>query len=199
MPEHDRQLLQRMHAGNRPAATEFVREWYPRVQRWVAAATSADNVEDYTQAVFLHLAEDGWRRLFQWKGLFAEETDNPQSLAAFLRTTTRRKVIDLNRADDPDWLEILGPGELPDDGSRSSQPQTIQAREQFKLAFRACFARLQRKDQRMLIMRLEGASDEEIGEKFGRSKDSVRQRRAQAYKTLRECLAIRAPGQFGDD
>jgi hypothetical protein len=70
-----------MHAGDRHAATEFVGEWYPRVQRWVAAATSADKIEDYTQAVFLHLAEDGWRRLFQWKGVFAEGTDNPQSLA----------------------------------------------------------------------------------------------------------------------
>ena len=188
-----------MHAGDRRAATEFVREWYSRVEGWVAAATSVENIEDYTQAVFLHLAEDGWHRLFQWNGLFAEATDNPQSLASFLKTTTRHKVIDLYRADHPDWLEIHNPGELPDDGNRSSKPQIIQAREQFKLAFRACFARLQRKDQRMLIMRLEGASDEEIGEKFGRSKDSVRQRRAQAYKKLRECLAIRAPGQFGDD
>jgi RNA polymerase sigma factor (sigma-70 family) len=188
-----------MHAGDRHAATEFVGEWYPRIQRWVAAATSAEDIEDYTQAVFLHLAEDGWRRLFQWKGLFAEATDNPQSLASFLKTTTRRKVIDLYRADHPDWLEFLGPDQLPDDGGRARQPQTVQAREQFKLAFRDCFARLQRKDQRMLIMRLKNFTDEEIGEKFGRSKDSVRQRRAQAYKTLRECLAIRAPGQFGDD
>ena len=188
-----------MHAGDRRAAAELVHEWYPRVERWVAAATSADNIEDYTQAVFLHLAEDGWRRLFQWKGLFAEATDNPQSLASFLRTATRRKVIDLYRADHPDWLEVLGPEQLPEDRSRGSQPQNLQAREQFKLAFRACFARLQRKDQRMLIMRLQEFTDEEIGEKFGRSKDSVRQRRAQAYRKMRECLALRAPGQFGDD
>ena len=188
-----------MHAGDRRVAAEFVREWYPRVEGWVDDVTSPDNVEDYTQAVFLHLAEDGWRRLFQWKGLSAEATDNPQSLASFLKTVTRRKVIDLYRADHPDGLEILGQEHIPEDGSGASQPHITQARELFKLAFRACFARLQRKDQRMLVMRLKGFADEEIGEKFGRSTASVRQRRAQAYKKLRECLAIRAPGQFGDD
>ena len=45
-----------MHAGDRRAATEFVREWYPRVEGWVVRATSVDDIEDYNQAVFLHFA-----------------------------------------------------------------------------------------------------------------------------------------------
>ena len=197
MPERDRQLLKRIHAGERRAEEEFVREWYPRIAGWVAQATSADKVEDYTQAVMLHLADPGWRPLLRWQGLEANDTDNPNSLAAFLRTVTRRKVIDLYRADHPERFEPLGPDEIPaDDGD---QPQRLKAREQFKLAFRSCFARLQRKDQRMLIMRLQERSDEEIAEKFGRSKDSVRQRRSAAYKLLRKCLAALAPGQFGDE
>ena len=199
MPDHDRQLLRQIHAGNRAAATEFVREWYPHVQRWVATATSVENIEDYTQAVFLHLAEAGWRRLFQWKGLFAEETDNPQSLASFLKTVTRRKVVDLYRVDHPDWLEIKDPDNMPERGSGTDQPHVLQAREQFKLAFRACFATLQRKDQRMLAMRLHGHKDAEIATKFGRSRAAVRQRRVHAYRVLRDCMARRAPGQFGDD
>lgn len=188
-----------MLAGDSHAATEFVREWYPHVERWVATATSVENIEDYTQAVFLHLAEAGWRRLFQWKGLFADETDNPQSLASFLKTVTRRKVVDLYRADHPDWLEIKHPDDMPERGSRTDQPHVLQAREQFKLAFRACFATLQRKDQRMLAMRLHGRKDAEIATKFGRSQAAVRQRRVHAYRVLRDCMARRAPGQFGDD
>lgn len=197
MPEHDRQILRRLHAGDTRAPQEFARDWYSRIERWVEQMTSPEQVKDYTQAVFLYLAEDGWRRLLSWKGLEAEAIDNPQSLAAFLHTVTRRRVIDLYRADHPERFENLGPDDLPDD--ESNQPQRLQAREQFKLAFRSCFARLQRKDQRMLIMRLNERSDEEIAEKFGRSTDSVRQRRSVAYRALRKCLALLAPGQFGND
>ena len=92
----DRHLIRNILAGDQVAANEFVQRWHRQITAWVNQRANQNLVEDYVQEVWIHLAENGWSRLAQWQGLY-DDTENPNSLGAFLKTVTRYKVIDLHR------------------------------------------------------------------------------------------------------
>ena len=184
-----------MQGGYPEAFGEFAGAWYPRIVEWIAPRTSRDKVMDYAQEVWIHLTKDGCRNLIRWRGLYVEGDGNPHSLAAYLKTITVRKVIDLHKADNRHWLDF---GDPPEIESGESPLETIED-EQIKIGFRDCFRQLPRLDKRMLIMKWNGRSDEAIGQFYRKTANNIRQRRYQMILKLRECLSVKLPAYFGHD
>jgi len=184
-----------MQEGDPGAFQEFARTWYPRIVEWIAPRTSHDKVMDYAQEVWVHLTKDGCRNLIGWRGLYVEGDSNPHSLAAYLKTVTVRKVIDLHKADNKHWLDF---GDPPDIKSGENPPETIED-DQIRIGFRECFSELPRLDKRMLIMKWNGRSDEAIGQFYRKTANNIRQRRYQMILKLRECLSVKLPAYFGHD
>ena len=189
-----------MQDGYPEAFHDFARAWYPRIVKWVRARTSEDKVMDYSQAIWIYLTEDSCRRLLRWRGYYAVGRANPNSLAAYLKKVTARRVIDLYRADNKHWLDF---GDVPDiiddDGQLGNNPLDTVEGEQIKVGFRGCFGELQRRDQRMLIMRWNGMSDTAIAGRYRMVANNVRQRRYQMVQRLRECLSHKLPAYFSHD
>lgn len=195
MCEEDRQLIQRMQHGEQDAFHQFARAWYPRIVRWVAARTDRDHVSDYAQEIWIRLTEDGCRRLLAWNGYYAEGVVDPNSLAAYLKQITVRRVVDLYRADNKQWLDF---GDTPDIRSDETPLDRLEG-EQIKSIFRVCFSQLPRLDKRMLIMKWNGRGDQAIGQLFRKTANAVRQRRHQMILRLRECLSDKLPAYFSHD
>ena len=200
MTERTRQLIRGMQEQDPTAFDEFARAWYPRIVNWVSTRTSPDKVEDYAQSVWLHLTEDGCRRLLRWGGLYADTAGNPHSFDGYLKRITQRKVIDLHRIDNKQWLDYGDPPEVIDrDGRLGVDPLDEVEGEQIKRVFRACFGQLQIRDKKMLIMKWSGRSDDAIGRRFQMLANNVRQRCHQMVRKLRACLSAKLPAYFNND
>ncbi len=188
-----------MQEGNPAAFDYFAETWYRKIVRWVGQQTSRDKVMDYAQGIWIHLTEDGCKRLLKWNGLYDDRGGNPHSFAAFLKTITHSKVSDLHDVDVKPWLQFGDPDDIY--GGRGSEDDPLQPvqGEQIKGAFRDCFAELPPRDQKMLIMKWNGRPDEDIARLFRMTANNVRQRRYQMVRKLRECLSAKLPAYFSND
>ncbi len=197
MPEANRQLIKRMQEGNPHAFHEFADAWYPQIVEWVKARTTPDKVMDYAQEVWIHLTKNGCHNLLQWHGLYQDTYGNPHSLAAYLKTITIHKVIDLHDKDNKRWLDF---GEdanvVDDDGQLGPNPPDRVEGEQIKVQFRHCFSLLPGRDKRMLLLKWNDQADEDLGARYFTTANNVRQRRFQMVKRLRECLSGKLPAYF---
>jgi RNA polymerase sigma factor (sigma-70 family) len=188
-----------MQEGDPAAFHYFANSWYPKIVIWVARRTTPDKVMDYAQGVWVHLTEDGCKQLLKWNGLYDDRGGNPDSFAGYLKRITDFKVTDLYRADVKPWMQFGDPDDIYGDRrSKDDQLESVQG-EQIKGVFRECFARLPRRDQKMLIMKWNGRSDEDIAPFFGMTANNVRQRRYQMILRLRECLSRKLPAHFSND
>lgn len=189
-----------MQDQNPAAFNEFAATWYPRILHWVAQGTSRDKVMDYAQSVWIHLTEDGCRRLLGWNGLYVNTDSNPDNLAGYLKQITNRKVIDLHRIDKRQRLDYGDyPEFIDEDGRLGKNPLDTVEGEQIKKEFRACFGLLPPKDRKMLIMTWSGRPDSAIASRFGMLANNVRQRRYQMVNKIRECLSEKLPAYFRHD
>lgn len=186
-----------MQEGDYAAFQRFSEHWYPEIIKWVAARTTRDRVMDYAQGVWVHLTEDGCRRLLMWDGLTQEIGGNPDHFAGFLKTVTNNKVTELHRADRRPWLDYGDPEEVYRGRESDHDLLNTVEGEQIKGEFRDCFGELPRQDKRMLIMKWNGRADEVIGQFFRKTANNVRQRRYQMIRRLRDCLSRKLPGYFG--
>ena len=189
-----------MQNGDSGAFQKFARAWYPEIVRWIAARTSGDKVEDYAQEVWIHLTKDGCHNLLLWRGLYATGPVHPNSLAAFLKTITVHRVASLHNADYKHWLDFGDDANVVDeDGQLGRNPSDPLEGEQIKVHFRECFGFLPRLDKRMLIMKWNGRSDNDIARLFRMTANNVRQRRHQMVKRIRECLSDKLPAYFSSE
>jgi DNA-directed RNA polymerase specialized sigma24 family protein len=189
-----------MQDGEPSAFSEFAHAWYPRIVGWVRTRTSSDKVNDYANEVWIHLTRDGCRNLLKWRGFLVEGEVNPNSLTAFIKTITARRVASLYKVDNKEWLDFGDDEEFIDDDGQLGRnpPDTIEG-EHIKVQFRHCFGLLPSRDKRMLIMKWNERSDSDIATLFRMNANNVRQRRYQMVKRLRECLSDRLPGYFSSE
>ena len=83
----DQALVAGLVAGHPRAARAFLERFGPLVRNLAMGEFRCDEAEarDLLQDLYLHLCEDGWRRLRLWSG--------QGSLAGYLRTTAKRLLL----------------------------------------------------------------------------------------------------------
>ena len=176
--EAQRQLVRRLLDGDSAAGHEFLREWAPRIKVWVRRATSADNVDDYSQEVLAYLCQDTWSALSNWKGLYSDDEWNPNSLEAYLRTTTRRTVIDLWRADQRQLPEGGEYWDIVDEnGAMGRNPVDTYCETQEAETIRVLIEHLSPRDRNLLHLWLQGEPDRHTARLLRMTENNVRQRR----------------------
>jgi len=195
----ERQFIRDLAAGDRAAADEFVRFWYPQIKSWIAGRASPSKVEDYAQEVWQHLIKDEWRVLLQWKGLYDDAVWHPRSLAAFLRQITINKVRDLQRAEQRQLPHAMDPVDIIDvDGPLGTDPMVQADRAHLEAAFLSCISRFNDQDQNLLRMWWEGYTGAETGAELGMTPNNVYQRRSYLFRQLSGCLVEKLSEHFRD-
>ena len=198
MSEADRQSVRQLLTGDHAGVHQFVRTWQPRIARWIAQSNPPMIVEDYTQEILCHLAADGWRRLRAWRGLYSG-TYNPNSLAAYIKIMTIRKMITLQRADRKQLPGAGDPFDIVDDESLLGlNPLESAEGERLMVAISACLNVFKRKDRNLLVMWRQGHKDRHTARILQTNENNVRQRRRYLLKKLRVCLIEKLPGYFSD-
>jgi RNA polymerase sigma factor (sigma-70 family) len=183
--EAQRQLIRGLLDGHSAAGHEFLREWAPRIKVWIRSATSADNVDDYSQEILLYLCQDNWSVLSNWNGLFSDDDWSPHSLEAYLRTITRRKVIDLWRADQRQLPEGGEYREVVDEyGVIGRNPERASVESQQQEIVRHLIEQLSVRDKKLLILWMQGEPDRHTARLLRMTENNVRQRRHYLLKRL---------------
>ena len=182
---------------DRAAADEFVYTWHRRIKSWVAVQTATENVDDYVQEVWRHLAEKGWRRLLRWQGLTAGGAVNPNSLAAYLKTITRNRVADLKEADKNHIPSTIMPDDLPAPRrSLGMNPEHETERSVVLAGGEACLDNFKARDRVMLTMWALGYEDKAIAETLGLDPTKSKNQRTYLIFKLRLCLKRKFPDLF---
>ncbi|TDC58943.1 sigma-70 family RNA polymerase sigma factor [Micromonospora sp. KC207] len=170
--------------GDEAAWTELVRRYTPLVVAVIRAhGMSRADAADVNQTVWLRLVE----RL--------DQVRDPEALAAWLATTTRRECYRLSRLDrrsrpvDPydDALDVRN-GSLMD----AAAPDEALLRAERRQALREGFAQLPSRCQELLALLTADppVSYREIGERLGMPVGSIGPTQARCLRKLRTCRAL---------
>lgn len=178
MRDAQRQLVGQLLTGDRAAEGEFLCEWGPLIKAWVRRSTSSDNVEDYSQEILIDLSEDKWSTLSAWNGLYSDEAWSPNSLKAYLRRITHRKVIDLWRADQRQLPEGGEYQEIVDEQSALGRnPEQAHSDAQEQQIIHLLIEQLPPRDKNLLHLWLQGEPDQHTARMLQMTDNNVRQRR----------------------
>ena len=198
MYDDERQLIFGVASGDERATEYFIQEWHPRIFRWIYRHSWLRPVDDVAQDVWYHLLENGWQRLLDWDGLYADNWHR-HSLESYLRRITINKARDIERRSQrrlPSAEKVL---EVVDEGPVGTDPEVLAERARVREIFDGCFQRVQERDQVNLVMWQEGRTDNEIAESLGITPNNAAQRRYQALRRLRDCLRDRMPEYLRND
>jgi RNA polymerase sigma factor (sigma-70 family) len=189
----ERQKIRRILAGNRRAAEEFVEDWAADVKRWVAWRAPDDEVDDYCQFAWEHLATSGWSALSGWPGLDNDDAANRRHLAAYLRVVVNNKVTDLWRRS---RNEPASGEEYLDDLFQTSSDN---AEWDHRLAeVERALATLSDPDRELLLLSAEGYKYAEIAAQLNMTPNNVGVRLNFLRGRLRERFIERLPEDFHD-
>ena len=189
-----------MAAQEGAAEDEFVYLWHARIKGWVAGQTAPDNVDDYVQEVWYHLAHKRWRRLMRWEGLTAESGAGPNSLAAYLKTITRNRVADLRDADKKHIPSTMMPDDLPTrSGSLGTNPEHETERSVVLAGGEVCLGEFDERDRIMLTMWALGHADKAIARALGLDPKKSKSQRTYLIFKLRLCLKRKFPDLINND
>lgn len=183
--EHERDLLDRVIAGDPRAVDSFVRRYARLVRHTVgrSAPLQSQDADDVTQRVFIKLLDDDCRRLLEWRG---------PSLEAYLCQIARNEAISFAR-------QNIRPGhDSIDDDTASELPADVLDGEGEALLSEArkwlahCFEALTPAQQEAVVYRYQDELDQRaIAAMFGITQSNAAQRVFRATQALRECLSSR--------
>jgi len=194
----ERQQIGRILAGDRQAAHAFVEDWAPDIKIWIKRRVPHDDVDDYCQFIWEHLAGSGWKVLSSWSGLGNDNAANRCNLAAYLRVVVDHRVTDLWRKtrNEPAFGEeyLDGGSEVNPDKFQTS-PDHAEWNRRLSELDRA-LSTLAQNDRDMLVLSAHGFTYREIADRLGTNPNNVGVRLNQLRRRLRERLIEQLPGDF---
>jgi RNA polymerase sigma-70 factor (ECF subfamily) len=174
-----RELMGRVRAGDQQAAAELVHSYGPEIRRYIRVRLSSpklrlllDSIDVFQSVLAVFFAN-------VWEG--RHELDDPKHLVKLLRMMARHKIVDYARKPDQRRCERVGHAVLEELPARDEAPSQVLLFEELLKQMPTLWSE---DEQRLVRLRAEGRSWQEIGDEYGLNADAVRKQFARVRQRV---------------